>query len=226
MAISDRVRRLLWAHSGGHCQNPSCHVNFFVLFDDGSMSSLEELAHIISQSDAGPRGEDAQDDTTRDEYENIILLCPTCHSLIDKNPKQFPSITLRMWKAEHVRNVQQHFVVTIYQMRSELSDALQQILRSNRAIFDEYGPWSTQAGLPALDIAREWRRRGLGTILPNNRKISALLKANQRLLRENERSIAQKFSLHQEAFEYNHISGNKTAAAPLFPQELNALFLE
>ncbi len=226
MAISDRVRRLLWAHSGGHCQNPSCHADFFVLFDDGSVSSLEELAHIISQSDVGPRGEDAQDNTARDEYENIILLCPTCHSLIDKNPKQFPSITLRTWKAEHTRKVQQNFVVPIYQVRSELSDVMHHILRSNRAIFDEYGPWSTQAGLPSLDIAREWRRRVLGTILPNNRKICALLKVNEKLLGDNEKAIAQRFSVHQEAFEYNHISGNKSAAAPLFPKELNTMFLE
>ncbi|MCB9551939.1 MAG: hypothetical protein H6705_08655 [Myxococcales bacterium] len=37
----------------------------------------------------------------RDEADNLILLCPTHHTLIDKVPEQYPAELLRRWKAEH-----------------------------------------------------------------------------------------------------------------------------
>ena len=58
MAISDRVKRLLWSRSG-ILSKPELSERFFLCFKDGSISSIEELAHIIARSNRGlvPIGE-------------------------------------------------------------------------------------------------------------------------------------------------------------------------
>ena len=46
------------------------------------------------------------------------------------------------------------------------------------------------------------------------------------LLSEEEKEALDKFVLHQQEFEYNHMSGDKTSAAPLFPDEMNTILQE
>ena len=72
MAISDRIKRLLWSRSGGFCQNTSCRVDFFTFFEDRSISSIEELAHIIARSDSGPRANQQLKKTMRDDIKTHL----------------------------------------------------------------------------------------------------------------------------------------------------------
>ena len=101
MAISSKVIRLLLSRSGGYCGNPACHSDLFPFFEDKTITNVEELAHIIGQSKGGPRGNNSLPLEDRDEYENIILLCPTCHAKIDKNPELYPLKIVKKWKKEH-----------------------------------------------------------------------------------------------------------------------------
>lgn len=223
MAISDRTKRLLWSSSAGYCQNPGCHNYFFVFFKDGSISSLEELAHVIGRHEKGPRGISYLDTTERDAYENIILLCPTCHTLIDKNPLQFSVEMLHDWKQQHEEAIKRTFVVPIYQDREALAKAVHNLLRKNKVIFMQYGPHSSNVTNPLADEVEVWIRYVISDIIPNNHKIADLLNENEHLLSDDEKDVFDKFILHQQAFEYNHISGDKTSAAPLFPEEMNKI---
>ena len=226
MAIGDRTKRLLWAHSGGFCQNPTCVRDLFFFFENKTITSIEELAHIIAQSEAGPRAEDATEGEDRDAYENIILLCPICHTLVDKESQGFPVATLREWKRSHTRRLQDAFQVPTYTTRHDLRREVQPLLRANKAIFDTYGPFSFDYTEPLNDRASQWSRRVVGTVLPNNRRILALLRRNEHLLKEDEKRVSEEFAVHQEAFEYNHVSGDKTSAAPLFPAGMNLILTE
>lgn len=226
MAIIERTKRLLWARSGGFCQNPSCVRDLFVLFEDGSVSSIDELAHIIAQSVDGPRGHESDGPFDRDGHDNIVILCPSCHAIVDKNEKQFPTSMLRAWKERHERKLRDVLHVPVFKTRAELSALVHQLLRENYAIFEAFGPHSEHACEPLTDAAAQWRRRVVATILPSNRRILAILKVNDQLLTEPEKTVVGRFSVHQEAFEYNHVSGDKNAAAPLFPSEMNAMLLE
>ena len=158
MAISDKTKRLLWSRSGGYCQNPACNHDFFVFFQNGEVTSLNELAHVIGQSEQGPRGRSNLGARERDEYENIILLCPTCHTLIDKSPDQFSVKTLREWKRRHEDAIRHVFMVPVYDTRDALATAVHQLLRRNRAIFRQYGPHSEHSMEPLSDAADVWRR--------------------------------------------------------------------
>ena len=223
MTINKRVRRLLWSRSGGYCQNPNCRADFFKFFEDGSISSIEELAHIISGRKRGPRGDKGLGKRVRDEYDNIILLCPNCHTLIDKNPGHFPVDLLLTWKSEHEQKIKDAFVVPVFKNRESLSKEVHRILRRNKRIYEEYGPHSVHALQPLSDAVTVWYRYILSDILPNNRQIAKLLLGNEHLLKEEEKATLEKFIIHREAFEYNHISGDKTSSAPLFPDEMNSI---
>ena len=162
----------------------------------------------------------------RDECENIILLCPTCHTLADKNPRQFPAETLYEWKRSHEHVIRRQFEVPVHESREKLASVVHKLLRLNRAIFLQYGPHSEHSKKPYSDAATVWQRRVLEDVLPRNRRIADLLRVNEHLLSEEEKEVVEKFVLHQQEFEFNHISGNKNSLAPLFPEEMNSILEE
>jgi hypothetical protein len=224
MAISNRVVRLLLSRSGGFCQYPGCQRDLFYFFDDGQISSIEELAHIIAQSQQGPRGSQVEDETQIDEFDNIILLCPNCHTLIDKNPSQFPIELLREWKRNHQSKVESCFLFPVFNSRQELKKELDKLLIRNRTIYDTYGPHSSN-NHPLTDAADMWQIKVLQIIIPNNQRIVDLLTVNEALLSPDEKAVVQQFIIHKEAFEYNHVSGDKNSSAPLFPEEMNHILV-
>jgi hypothetical protein len=120
MAISDKVKRRLWASSGGFCAKPDCHADLFPFFENGAITNIEELAHIIGQKKNGPRGDNSMPLDERDEFENIVLLCPTCHTIIDKNPDLFPETTIIEWKANHESSIKKLFVGQKFNSRDEI----------------------------------------------------------------------------------------------------------
>ena len=224
MAISERVRRLLLSRSGGYCMNPTCNFDLFVHFNSGAVSSVEELAHVIAERNAGPRGDSSLPANQRDEYDNIIVLCPTCHRLVDKNVGQFPVELLRQWKQEHEETIERCFRVPRFASRIELAREVRDILRKNRIIFETYGPFSAAMNEPLTDAAVAWQRAVRSDVIPNNRLIYEVMYANRELLSASDLQTLERFKLHRDAFEYNHLSGDKIANAPVFPREMERLF--
>jgi hypothetical protein len=216
--ISAAVKRALWAESAGYCANPDCHEDLIRLFENQSISSIDELAHIIAQSSAGPRGAGSAEGD-RDAFDNILVLCPTCHTLIDKNPDSYPPQLLRKWKHAHRTAIRAIFGKT-FENRELLREHLQNILRRNKALFDQYGPLSTAASNPLSDSAKMWRRVVVSDLLPNNREIIQSLSHNQKLLTPKDLEVVEAFRMHAEAFEFNHLSGDKFAEAPMFPKDI------
>jgi hypothetical protein len=90
---------LLWARAAGMCSHPDCKRRLVMdPSGDDDRVSIGHVAHIVARSDRGPRGMPA---AARNRYENLILLCPTCHNTADLQPGTHPPDLLRAWKAEH-----------------------------------------------------------------------------------------------------------------------------
>lgn len=223
-ALPVDVARVLLARSAGYCQNPSCNTELFRFFENGEVAGIQELAHIVGQSADGPRGTSGLSSTDRDSINNIILLCPSCHTLIDKSPNNFPIETLHQWKAGHEQRVTMLFSVKRHENRASLNQELAPLFRQNRSIFYEYGPTSDRESIVMADAAKMWKQQVLSKIIPNNRKISSILRQNQHLLSTAELDLAERFFLHQEGFEFNHISNDKNKDVPLFPSEILGAF--
>lgn len=223
--ISDAVKRKLWASSAGYCCNPSCHRDLFPLFQDGSITCIDELAHIIGKREKGPRGGNSLSLLQRDEFDNLIVLCPDCHTMIDKNPQTFTVELIKKWKKEHGDAIKNLMSIPSFKFRDDARNALLPLLEENKAIFDMYGPYSENATKKQMDTELMWYQMSLQKIIPNNRRIEAILCNNKHLMTDKERSVYNLFKLHREGFEYNKISGDVNPTVPLFPNDLNSIFL-
>ncbi|MEM8810006.1 MAG: HNH endonuclease [Cyanobacteria bacterium P01_G01_bin.38] len=108
MTISQRDIKLLWGRAASRCAFPDCRLQ---LTQDSATTSnsipIGEQAHIVAKEPSGPRGNSLLTPGERDSYANLILLCPTHHTIIDKNLEDYPVEKLHALKTEHELWVQQ-----------------------------------------------------------------------------------------------------------------------
>jgi 5-methylcytosine-specific restriction endonuclease McrA len=99
MATSDSDVKILWGRAAGICSNPDCRQDLTVILEQKGSYNIGEMAHVIARKPGGPRGKAGGG---ADDYANLILLCPTCHTRIDKAPEgEYPEPMLHEWKQEH-----------------------------------------------------------------------------------------------------------------------------
>ena len=226
MAISADTQRKLLARSGGHCANPTCRADLFPDVGTDHIATVRELAHIIAQSSGGPRGTDDLPASERDTYANIVLLCPTCHTLIDKMKLAdiYDAELIREWKRDQERRIKDAVEVPRLDSREALIDRVRALLRENRIWWATYGPESPAAAHPLSEASGTWLSGVRRVMIPNNWQILRLLERNSDYLREEELEVAAAFRLHADAFANRHLAGETDPYAPLFPEEMNAIF--
>lgn len=86
--------------SGNECTAPDCD-NRFIARDGQSIVS--KICHIEAASSEGPRFNPNMTDDERRDFNNLILLCDECHTIIDnkENEDKFPVKLLKEWKDNH-----------------------------------------------------------------------------------------------------------------------------
>jgi hypothetical protein len=99
---ADRDLKLLWGLAAAHCSRCRCAV-VAVATPHDKAAILGEIAHIVAHGKGAraPRLDADFPDSDRDKYENLILLCPTCHTEVDKQHATFSVAQLRGLKSEH-----------------------------------------------------------------------------------------------------------------------------
>ncbi|GKY87559.1 hypothetical protein STA1M1_14280 [Sinisalibacter aestuarii] len=216
MAFAPKDTKLLWGRAAGICSNPECRKKLTATGADGKSFLTGEMAHQIAQSPDGPRGADGGGDDT---YDNLILLCPTCHRTIDKAPEgTFPVELLKEWKKIHEDWVDSWATEGTYKTSAEVAKEIQRLLIENRTHFEEYGPKSDAAAEnPASTAQAIWAARKLDTLLPNNRRIVSLMEKYSKMMPDAAISSFPKFKMHAEAFEGNQYE--RVEKYPLFPSE-------
>lgn len=213
------TQRRLFAASAGYCQNPGCAYELFVDAADQSFH-IAEMAHVIAAKDGGPRSNPKLSREERGAYENLVVLCANCHTMVDKAPDAFPDSMMFGWKREHTNKLQGLFGAVRFDDRTAARQVVEPLLVQNLAIFQQYGPHIEAARNPESGAAEQWRRKMLTRILPNNRRILAVLDANRHLLDDGEKSIVERFRQHLDDLEAFHIEGNSQDASR-FPNELS-----
>ncbi|MCU1615784.1 MAG: ATP-binding protein [Frankiales bacterium] len=110
MTIGYRVVRALWTRAHNQCAFPSC---FQALTEDAVdattgdvfVTVVGEQAHIRSSKPNGPRHDSAYPKDKLDAYENLILLCPTHHKMIDdENGSGYTVEALEKMRRDHERH--------------------------------------------------------------------------------------------------------------------------
>lgn len=208
----------LFADSAGYCQNPSCLERLFV--DTGEKNiHIAEMAHVFSASDGGPRSDEELTAEQRGAYENLILLCANCHTTIDKAEEDYSDQLILEWKYSHASKIANLFGVATCKNRKDARSMVEPIFQENSTIFEVYGPMGNSRFNPESDLPEIWLTKIKSRILPNNRRILAILDANREHLSTDETSILERYRQHVDDFESKHIGEYKTGGLQ-FPAEL------
>ncbi|WP_100812128.1 NACHT domain-containing protein [Microbacterium sp. HA-8] len=103
MTITVATQKVLWGTSHNVCAYTLCVQPLTIDAGDGDGSVVVgEQAHIRSGRPRGPRHDPLYEDV--DGPDNLILLCPTHHTLIDSDDgRHFTVAQLEQMKAQHVR---------------------------------------------------------------------------------------------------------------------------
>jgi len=71
----------------------------------GSGGTIAEVAHIEAHSPGGPRFNSEQASGDRNDVDNLLLLCPTHHALIDRDTSTYTTAVLRNMKMKHEADI-------------------------------------------------------------------------------------------------------------------------
>jgi hypothetical protein len=213
------TQRMLFAASAGFCQNPACLRELFIDYPEKRFH-VAEMAHVFAANDEGPRAKAVLSKEERGTFENLILLCSLCHTMIDKAPEVYSDTVIFEWKRTHAEKLRALFGVTRFEKRSEALKAIEGLLRENYHIFRDYGPHIEDAKNPESGAAERWERKVLLKIIPNNRKVLAQLDANRHLLNDCESETLESFRQHIDDLEARHIQGYQEGASQ-FPTKMS-----
>jgi hypothetical protein len=221
MAISEVDVKRLWGKAAGRCSFPACNVDCLPFLDLDAPTVVGEMAHVIAQSSGGPRGGAA---AGADAYANLILLCPTHHTLVDKAPDGKYTVEMLLeWKADHEQRVEALLRSPVFPNREQLDAFIRACLIENKACWATYGPESEAAKRnPNSSLGLFWPFRKLSLIVPNNRRIASAIKSNQPLFGADEYRTACLFIEHAEGFERNCTT--PTEDVPRFPVAFGEIF--
>ena len=103
--VSPLVRLILFVRAGGRCEFDGCNkylLEHHVTLTEGNFA---QVAHIVAFRPDGPRGRSDKRPTDIHDPHNLMVLCPSCHKLVDDNPAHYTIKTLRGYKENHEQHV-------------------------------------------------------------------------------------------------------------------------
>lgn len=199
--IDENVKRRLYAESMGYCMNPNCRCNLFAGTGD-----IIEKAHI-----------DPYCKTADNSFDNLVLLCPNCHTNFDKNNAFTPQEILS-WKKTQQEELK-NFFEKKFTTFEELEAAVVPLLMENKTIYENYYKKNNKKLWDKFEPV----------ILINNRKLKLLLKTNLNLIQKQQEewysnlASIHLFMAHIEEFEATRGDDEKNREI-LFPVEINSIF--
>jgi hypothetical protein len=174
MSIGLPDTKLLWGRAGGLCS--ICKIK---LSEDKKTSNeafpFGEQAHIVAEEEDGFRGKSRLTLEQRNSYPNLILLCPNCHTKIDKAPDEYPVELLHQLKSEHELWFEKSRVSAADKLKQANDYIYAEIVdtAAKLCMFEQWEMWTSHALSTSPSWKREWmdnveefRRRIIRTIWP------------------------------------------------------------
>ena len=212
----------LFANSAGYCQRPECNEPLFKAFKEKEIH-IAEIAHIISVN-KGARRDDSLTDIEKGSYDNLILLCPNCHTIIDKNEDDFTEQLIHKWKKNHEESISRVFGIRKLEDRESVKLIVTPLFEENKTVFEVYGPETEERFNPESEMPEVWIEKIRTIIIPNNRKLLNIIEVNSHLLTDLEKETFQNFQQHVKDFEAKHIF-NTISTGIRFPQKITSIYV-
>jgi hypothetical protein len=96
MSPSTSTIKRLFAKSGNRCAFPRCIAPLTY-----NETLVGEICHIKGDKSGSSRYDPSQSDLERQSYDNLIILCPTHHTVIDDDEEAYTVARLQRMKIEH-----------------------------------------------------------------------------------------------------------------------------
>ncbi len=223
--IKERDLKLLWGRAAGRCAYPGCNCEL-TCFIENENCTIGEMAHIISHSpNAVMRNDGIGGDNS---YENLILLCPTHHALIDKEEfkHKYTEEILKEWKRQHEQKVYNFCSVPQFGSWNEIRIEILKRLLENRMIWKHYGPNSQEAtSKPISNTITIWELRRVDTIIPNNERILHIIDNHTHLLPQTLAFLnaVEEFRIHTLSYK-KHVYDGPIEGYARFPTNFEEFF--
>lgn len=206
MAISPKSVKILWSAAGGRCAYLDCWERLcFHEAAETAPYTLGEMAHICGDQPGANRHDPLQTDAQRNDYKNLILLCPNHHTLIDRteNDAKFSVAVLHEMKVIHEAKVSDRLDKGERLNKKTLALAILSLLEENKQSWAQYGPTSELARTQPYNEAvyAVWVTERVSVIVPNNRKIVVLLSNHEDAFGHKEQEAIAAFRLHARSYE-------------------------
>lgn len=157
MGISGHTIKMLWGRAAARCSMPGCRISLVLDETETDNPALVgEMAHIVAESPAGPRGVSSLTADERDLYDNLILLCRNDHRAIDAQPAAWPVEELKKVKREHEDWVRSS--LPNFDIQRQKDDEIYSIYVDKWVELTHLGNWTNwtssifSRGQPSLDI--------------------------------------------------------------------------
>jgi hypothetical protein len=230
MAITQKNLKILWGNAASRCSFTNCQCRLCT--DDAGASApytLGEMAHICGEKPGANRYDRLQTAEQRDGYDNLVLLCPNHHTLIDRpeDERRYSADELHRMKSEHEKFVSERLEPQEFTDKRQVAERVYPLLKENHQVWLSYGPQSEIARRnPESEAHAIWLSERLATIIPNNRLIAKLTSDNSGLFTADEQAIFKKFEIHQRSCEqWVHDEINYEGVVR-FPPEFDTLISE
>lgn len=104
--IHPEAERMLWARSAGICEFRGCCRKLYTHHVTGENINLSEKAHIYAFSQRGKRFSRLIPRSKINDPDNLMMVCKSCHSLIDSSNTNYSAEDLLEMKAEHEQRIE------------------------------------------------------------------------------------------------------------------------
>lgn len=156
MSVSYPTKIILAFGTGGRCTLPSCNRPLAREEERHGQVLLGEAAHIAGERPGSPRYDPTMTPEERDAHANLIYLCPNCHRLIDRSPRDYSTDRLHAFKREREQSVQQDRAAAMPRIGvAELNEAVR--------YFETHPFTPAESDFHLIQPEEKLRRNGLGS---------------------------------------------------------------
>lgn len=155
MGATEAVKKIVAARAGGMCE--LCGVR---VVEDNKIIAV--AAHIKGEKPGSARYDDTMSDSERNSPENLILLCPTCHDRVDKNPEKYTVKYLLDRRHRHLNKFEQSVGKAMPDIEfPELDEAVQHIAATDIPLEQSYILVPPKEKIQKNNLSTKWIMMGM-----------------------------------------------------------------
>lgn len=123
-SYTDKTLKALLLENGPFCPRCKKQLIYTVARDDQENTNVADICHILPHGQQGPRAGEATKRKARNLSKNLLVLCKSCHKIVDDDAVTYTAPRLLDLKSSHISWMQQRLVSAIGRVSFEELEAV------------------------------------------------------------------------------------------------------